>query len=122
MGDHDGRSVGVISEPTIEILDVQQLKTNAFKNYEQGNNQHSRNSDIELYAVAASDGLLDFIQPIEIAQRLVQTFPHELKYDANYALMDACEDLILQASKAWSNMGMRYRDDITIAVSKIIQD
>ena len=127
MGDHDGRNIGVISEPTVDILSIEELKTTikGAKN----NPKDSKQEEIELYAVAASDGLLDFIKPNEIAERLAKTFAtssnkddkskSERRLNDYFTLMYACEDLILQASASWSKMGTKYRDDITIAVSKI---
>lgn len=127
MGDHDGRNVGVISEPTVNILNIEELK--ATTKGAKRDAEDSKLEEIELYAVAASDGVLDFIKPIEIAEKLAKTFStssHEddkPKYrgmfNDHYTLMNACEDLILQASASWSKTGMKYRDDITIAVSKI---
>ena len=74
--------------------------------------------NIALFAVAASDGLLDFMKPIEVAHQLA----HSLYYDGSdppISLQNICEKLILKSSSLWHNVGMRYRDDITIAVSKI---
>ena len=117
VGDLDGRKVGVISVPTVDVLGIQSLKKEA-KNRSKSDNSLD---DIALFAVAASDGLLDFMKPIEVAQQLA----HSLYYDKRNrnnpptSLQNTCEKLILKSSSIWQSLGMQYRDDITIAVSKI---
>ena len=129
MGDHDGKDVGLISVPTVDILQVTELKmkTTSKRNNDDTKSQYNESydpDDVVLYAIAASDGLLDFITPLEIAERLAKSFADESgatagRYGSNRELMNACEDLLLQASRSWSKLGMKYRDDITIAVSQI---
>lgn len=128
MGDHDGREVGVISEPTVDILNIAELKMKLITsdtNENKGKGEQYDPDEVTLYAVSASDGLLDFITPHEIAERLAESFSLQTRgisgnaNEKNRELMNACEDLILKASESWSKMGAKYRDDITIAVSQI---
>jgi hypothetical protein len=50
IGDHDGRNLGVIADPTVDVLDLREIML-------AGNNDDSR----LLFAIAAADGLLDLI-------------------------------------------------------------
>ena len=70
--------------------------------------------DIEVFAVSATDGLLDYVSVEIIAEHVAKGLyatdgPH---------LINACEDLIGHAARGWSEKG-RYRDDIAIAVSRL---
>lgn len=117
VGDIDGRKVGLISVPTVDVLSIQSLKKEA-KNQSKLDNSLG---DIELFAVAASDGLLDFIKPIEVGKQLARSLYYDKRNGKNPSqrLQNACEKVILESSSIWQSFGMRYRDDITIAVSKI---
>ena len=131
MGDRDGRKVGVISEPTVNVLNIPSLLgkvKDSNNNHNEMLNEDDKNENNELFAVAVSDGLIDFVQPIHIGQRLAQAMYHgpttvfssDDDNDGNHtSLLEACEELIYESSNSWLNIGMRYRDDITIAVGKI---
>ncbi len=121
MGDHDGQSVGVISEPTIEILSIQSLVTKAKQQSGISPKDERWNEKIELFAVAASDGMLDFLKPSDIAKRLEPTLYNMEMGNEGVSLQEACEELILEASNSWLGLNFHYRDDITIAVSRINQ-
>jgi len=108
IGDRDGRVVGVIAEPAIDVVSLSSFLNDNKNGY----------NDVEFFAVAASDGLLDFIEPIDVAHRLARSL-YELDQPGTPTLVEACQDLIVEASQAWLNLASRYRDDITIAVNKI---
>merc|ERR1739844_814644 len=78
--------------------------------------QDTIGGDVEVFAVSATDGLLDFIPVEEIAKTVANSLyvkegPHPLS---------ACESLITTAASAWwKAKNGRYRDDIAIAVSKL---
>jgi serine/threonine protein phosphatase PrpC len=111
IGDHDGRNLGVIADPTVDVLDLREIML-------AGKNGGSR----LLFAIAATDGLLDMLASEEIARHLA----HSLVRDgggnldnATPTLLEACEQLIMKASHRWNKLGESYRDDISIVVSTL---
>jgi len=96
IGDWDGEKVGVISDPSIDVINVSQVK------------QH-------LFVVIASDGLFDYVLP----NYILQSVAHGLYSDNNVSIDRTCEKLIMEASGAWKRLFGNYRDDITISVTKI---
>ena len=131
IGDWDAGEVGVIPDPLVDVLDLPELvqahltKTKASWMMvvdEQGEmkkkNKESSTADDDLYifAVSASDGLLDYVEPEIISKLLAQS----IAGDGDLHLLSACERLISIAATAWHHAKQgRYRDDISIAVSKI---
>jgi serine/threonine protein phosphatase PrpC len=143
IGDWAAGEKGVIPNPTVEVLDMEELIRNADSggdsngdcqaNYDireekkddmnnddqscssSGNGNDSSNN-VEVFAVSATDGLLDFSNVEEIAKTVamslyVEDTPHPLS---------ACESLITTAASSWwQAKNGRYRDDIAIAVSKL---
>jgi len=104
IGDWDAAELGVIPDPTVAVLDVFDLVKNA------------GGGDIEVFAVSATDGLLDFVDIDSIAK----TIAHSLYVDEGPHPLSACESLITTAATAWwKAKDGRYRDDIAIAVSKM---
>lgn len=118
MGDHDARKVGVIAEPAIEVLSIPSLKLRG-KELTNSTNANKSIDDIELFAVSASDGLLDFMKPIDVAKHVASSLYLENSNQDGQSLLVHCENLVFNASGAWQDLGMNYRDDITIAVRKI---
>jgi len=117
IGDFDGKAMGVIADPIVDSLDVRALKVAATTA-----TTDSTLNDVELFAVSASDGLFDFIEPLAVAEILAKSLYQE-EGDGHRAptVMEACEQLIRQSSYLWNKemQGGGYRDDITIAVTKI---
>jgi len=73
--------------------------------------------DVEVFAVSATDGMLDYIAIDDIAKHVAlglyddENGPH---------LLSACEELISAAAGGWQRHRKgRYRDDIAISVSKL---
>ena len=125
IGDWDAGEVGVIPDPIVDSLSLEDL-TNT--NGEEGvcveineqkicsatSEEPVPDGDIEVFAVSATDGLLDYVSVEIIAEHVAKGLyatdgPH---------LINACEDLIGFAARGWSEKG-RYRDDIAIAVSRL---
>jgi len=142
IGDWAAGVVGVIPDPMVKVLDIEELVDNANSsssgmecdaNYdllngeniedekrEEIDHQNCRNkdegSDVEVFAVSATDGLLDFINVEEIAKTIAMSLYID---DAPHPL-SACESLITTAASQWYRAkNGRYRDDIAIAVSKL---
>jgi hypothetical protein len=83
-----------------------------------------------LFAVSATDGLMDYIEAPIIAQHVATHLFHDDTTTDNPAMDDndanrkhvliACEELVLEAAGRWQKAkGGRYRDDIAIAVTKL---
>lgn len=100
IGDSGGMGVGVIADPTIDVIPLEEV---------------SKSGLLQLFAVAATDGIFDFITPQEVADFLSRAMYAE----PTSSLLIACEQLIVRASLMWKRMGQHYRDDISIAVTKL---
>jgi serine/threonine protein phosphatase PrpC len=72
--------------------------------------------DIYIFAVSATDGMMDYLPQTEIANIL----SHALFGDMGIHPISACEHLVFAAAQGWqdSKQGL-YRDDIAIAVSAL---
>ena len=105
LGDSDGKAVGVISKPTVTVIDIDTIK----EKYPNQKDERKR----FYFVVAASDGVLDEISPNDIAKTVAES----LQNGKNLHL--ACSQLIMTASQKWMNHGFFYRDDITIAVQQV---
>ena len=88
---------GVIATPIVKVLDLRKIL--------------SEEGDVDIFAIAASDGLLGFISPEQVVVELSKML---LQKSVN--LLNFCEQLILQASEKWVG---NYRDDISIAISRV---
>ncbi len=78
--------------------------------------RESTSEDIEVFAVSATDGLLDFVDVNDIAK----TVANSLYIEDSPHPLSACESLITTAASSWwKAKNGRYRDDIAIAVSKL---
>ena len=102
IGDKEGTAIGVTAEPTVDSLDLKTLAP----------------SHEKLFAVAASDGLLDHVPPQEVATELAKS----LFGSSPRSPLETCEQLIMTSSKRWIATGMPYRDDITVATIILNRD
>lgn len=113
IGDWDAGKLGVIPNPTIAVLDVLELLGSVASGTA---DTDVSDGDVEVFAVSATDGLLDFVD----IETIVKTVAHSLYEEEGSHLLSACDSLISTAAMAWSKkMNWQYRDDISIAVSKI---
>lgn len=73
---------------------------------------------IQYFAIAASDGVFDVLSQETVADYLGQSMFDDRR---NKSILEACERLIREASRLWmkDSMGLQYRDDISIGVSRI---
>lgn len=107
IGDHGGRSIGVIANPTVDVLDTRQLVAN-------------HTSQTRLFALALSDGLLDFVPEEQILRHVAESlFPDSSDANDTPPLLESCEQLIMKASQRWRELVGSYRDDISIAVTTL---
>ena len=124
IGDWAAGELGVIPDPTVVVLDIQEIidaakRDNSLRGEAQCKDPSSQDrlgEDVEVFAVSATDGLLDFIPVEEIAK----TVANSLYVNEGPHPLSACESLITTAASAWwKAKNGRYRDDIAIAVSKL---
>lgn len=138
IGDWEAGKRGVIADPIVDVLDLNHLVTAAlagthekeqcFMVDEQGEIDEAacvsaemealmeETDDVHVFAVSASDGLMDFLEASEIAKILAPSLFHK---DGSHPV-SACELLIFAAANAWQDAKQgRYRDDIAIAVSTL---
>lgn len=103
LGDPEGKKANVIiADPTVDVVDLEELSYNS--------------PAAKYFMVVASDGLLDKIPPLAVADRIAKSFYQEKPAKP----LVACQELILKASQLWmAEDEMGYRDDISIAVKMI---
>ena len=100
IGDRELKKVGVIADPTIDVIDINSL---------------AATKGDELFVVAATDGLYDHVDPEILAKRLGGAL------SSQKLMLSTMEELIMEASNVWLRLmqGETYRDDISLAVVKI---
>jgi len=130
IGDWDMGEVGVIASPLVDTVDLKEAMR-AFQTEEECvpseedpdscvvDLDQAEKIDTEntvVFAVSATDGITDYLDPEEIAKHIA---PIMLKPDSSHLLV-RCGGLIFAAADGWKkDMEGTYRDDITIAVSKL---
>jgi len=104
VGDWSHGDVGVIAEPVIDVLKLDELVYD---------NQGTRKHDIELFVVTSSDGLYDHKKPAFVANLLAQSF-----------FVKGGDHPIVQCAKiidlATPQNPQRYRDDITVMALRVV--
>mmetsp|Transcript_36537 Transcript_36537/g.79552 ORF Transcript_36537/g.79552 Transcript_36537/m.79552 type:complete len:1005 (+) Transcript_36537:357-3371(+) len=104
LGDWDMNRYGVIPDPTVDVIDLKDVVKGG-------------TGKIQAFAVSATDGLLDFVDRTDLLCRTVEG----LYVDEEPHLFTKLEDMISKAKEGWyEECGDEYRDDITIAASKLI--
>lgn len=74
------------------------------------------NDDVYIFAFCATDGMMDYLEPVDIAAVLGKALYDE----AGAHPLTAAEHLVFAAANAWQQDKQgRYRDDIAIAVSTL---
>ncbi len=122
IGDWAAGEKGVIPDPTVDVIDIQALIEGSRECAAEidatsgGKSTSGACGEIEVFAVSATDGLLDFMDINEIAKKIAAS----LYVDDGPHPLSACESLITTAASAWwQAKNGKYRDDIAIAVSKL---
>jgi len=152
IGDWDAGAVGVIPDPLIDILDTNEIKKRVVAKLNEACNKDVEEveidpasgesspsaagcvtyteSDVKIFAISATDGLLDYLPVNAIANHVAKGL-----YDTAAAINEegegvdekqtthpllVCEDLIYAAAQGWQDDKKgRYRDDIAIAVADL---
>ena len=134
IGDWAAGEVGVIPDPLVDVVGLNALVNGRGNDDGSSSEQTCTVSedgeqeclatpaevvegDIQVFAVSATDGLLDYVGIDDIAKHVAlglyddEEGPH---------LLSACEALISAAAGGWHRHRQgRYRDDIAISVSKL---
>jgi hypothetical protein len=115
---------GVIPDPIVDVIDIDHMvESQVMKDCQILEENETMNAacfvssdDVHIFAVSATDGLLDFASPEMIAQTVAYSVYNE---DAPY-LLSAIEKLIHLAASGWEKARQgRYRDDIAMSVTEI---
>lgn len=121
IGDWEVGKLGVIPDPIVHVIDIPELVRAQLSRDAPTTTNSKRGvppveDDVYIFAVSATDGMMDFISPEAIAHALAlslygQDGPH---------LLTTLEQLIYIAAQRWeqSKQG-RYRDDISVAVAQL---
>jgi len=99
IGDKGGELVGIIADPTVDVIDLDKV---------------SKSGALKVFMVAATDGLFDLVNPSVVSDHLARAM-----YQEKSSLLCGCEQLISLASLKWKATQLQYRDDISIAVTKL---
>lgn len=128
IGDWAAGKLGVIPDPIVHVLDVDAVvasqlnaappkqASSLFDIDITGRMSSSgvAEDDVYVFAVSATDGIMDYISEDQIAGVLA----HSLFSPSGVHPISACEHLIFAAAQAWHQAKQgRYRDDISIAIS-----
>jgi serine/threonine protein phosphatase PrpC len=103
LGDVEGKDIGVLTAlPTIDFIPL---------------TGHPKR---QLFAVAATDGLMDYLNFQDVANDLGRVLFGTTMSTKKKRLVDLCEQLVMQASEEWNTrLHGQYRDDISIVVTKL---
>jgi len=139
IGDWAAGKLGVIPDPIVEVLNITEIvdaemteipdtqsyvldengdmvKTGSSYDEDSRRNGSSPVDDVHIFAVSATDGMMDYLEPEDIAKVLADALFDE---DGAHPI-SAAEHLVFAAANAWQQEKQgRYRDDIAIAVSTI---
>jgi len=126
IGDWVSGKMGVIPDPIVHVLDIDtlvrsQLEADGRETIlinEEGQIEEEQDAldDVYIFAVSATDGMMDYTADGDIATIL----SHSMFNSAGAHPVSACEHLVYEAAQAWNQAKQgRYRDDIAIAVTAI---
>lgn len=144
IGDWEAGKMGVIPDPIVDVIDTNAVIANilledvgdetdsdsyqvnpvgsivdVIEYSKVSRGQHTvggADDDVYLFAVSATDGMMDYLAATEIARILA----HSLFDEAGAHPVTAVEHLIFAAANAWQDAKQgRYRDDIAIAVAAL---
>jgi serine/threonine protein phosphatase PrpC len=125
IGDWEAGKLGVIPDPLVDVINIPELVEAQMQctisSDPDGevfvyNDCDSEKDDVYIFAVSATDGMMDFATPDSVAKTIALSL-----YDKEGPhLLTALEQLIYMAAQGWeqSKQG-RYRDDIAIVVSQL---
>jgi hypothetical protein len=117
------RKLGLIPDPIVDVIDIDQVVESQLLKDCQIPEEGTLNAacllssdDVHIFAVSATDGLMEFVSPEMVAQALASSFYED---DAPF-LLSALEQIIYRAASEWDSFTIaRYRDDIAVSVTEI---
>lgn len=114
IGDWEHGAIGVIAEPTVEVVDINEIRTAAAGDFD-------FQPQVEMFVVVGSDGLFDARQPQFVANHFAKSFYGKV----TDAALGGRRHPIVQCSNliniATPKNETRYRDDITLLAMKVEQ-
>lgn len=128
IGDWD--APGVTAEPIVDVLDLSKLAKTLLEGKDEFNCDESPLEcgppDVNFFVVSATDGLMDFVDRQDTVDKIGITFfgrptlqDRSNGVGSGHAHL-AAEDLIYLAARGWhEEMQGSYRDDITVAATKV---
>ncbi|GAX13548.1 hypothetical protein FisN_27Lh046 [Fistulifera solaris] len=129
----DRHHTAVIADPSIQVIDLKAMKEKVIQDYNLYRTQQCQqvtihadgSSDpcplaekpeaVHFFVVSATDGVMDFLEPLEIAQ----TMAGYLYGNQGHPYL-GMEDLLWRSTHLWQQHG-QYRDDMAIAYAKTAQ-
>lgn len=129
----DRHHTAVIPDPLVEKIDLKEMKQRVLEEYKVYRTQQCKEVEINtdgssipcppsqdpravyFFVVSATDGVMDSLKPIEIAQTLAGFL-----YGNNGHPFLGMEDILWRSTQLWQQQG-QYRDDMAIAIAKTIQ-
>lgn len=128
IGDWAAGKLGVIPNPIVDVFDIEELvaavRTETVPaQVEVGADGEpvtpkpaSDEDDVHIFAVSATDGMMDYLEATDIAAVLAKA----MYDDHGVHPITAVEHLVFAAANAWQQDKQgRYRDDIAIAVATL---
>ena len=132
IGDWEAGKLGVIPDPIVDVIHIPELiqaqlavdcvvsidpdDGGSTINPECMSSSTSDHDDVYVFAVSATDGLMDFATPEVVSQTVASSL---FQKDGPH-LLTALEQLIYMSAQGWDQAKQgRYRDDIAIAVAQI---
>jgi serine/threonine protein phosphatase PrpC len=129
LGDWECSPYGKISLPDVDSVSLDWAVEEGERDF--CGKVHEKCPDresIRVFAVAATDGLMDFVNPTDLSATVArslypakETEEERRSTSCQIHCTTACEQLIIEATEGWyKSMGYNYRDDITVAAMKIL--
>ena len=150
IGDWDAGEVGVVPDPLVDIIDINDVRKKVLEQLNGAENGSCPGDtkeveidasgetkttdsmcvkysakDIKVFAVSATDRLLDYVPEDIIAKYVAIGLYNRQELTTEEGTrtphpLTACENLIYTAANGWQNdKGGRYRDDIAIAIADL---
>lgn len=89
---------------------------------------NANHGSVTMFVVSGTDGLFDYVEPEIVAEEIASTFRNysisasdEFPSSSMFSLIKTCGNLVLTSAHGWNEESRgAYRDDIAIAVHKIL--
>jgi len=138
LGDWDLGGKGVIPDPIVDAVSISDIIARTLtaerdtckedgdteENEEEGTCSAVSADDVNVFAISATDGIMDYLEPIDIAKEVAGSLFRDEQSESNgggsYHLFAAQTSLMLASAQGWhSEMKGEYRDDMAIAAAVV---